>query len=110
MLKRFDNKELNNIIDEFLCDVAENFNINKAVLFGSYAKGKATELSDIDILIVSSDLPRQSTKGMNGYRILSKLKNIYPSIEVIGSHPDSLNNEITKAFFDEILKDGRILL
>jgi predicted nucleotidyltransferase len=32
-----------------------NININKAILFGSYANGKADEWSDIDIAIVSDD-------------------------------------------------------
>jgi predicted nucleotidyltransferase len=33
----------------------DNINITKTVLFGSYAKGTYTELSDIDIAIVSDD-------------------------------------------------------
>ena len=32
-----------------------NINIEKAILFGSYAKGNAAENSDIDVALISSD-------------------------------------------------------
>ena len=37
------------------CLVDSGLNISKIILFGSYAKGKATKESDIDILIISND-------------------------------------------------------
>ena len=37
---------------------------------------------------------------------LSGIENVYPGLEVIGVHPDKLNNEITKDFFDEVLASG----
>lgn len=109
MLKKLNNQELMEMLEEFLIKVEKEFSIDQAILYGSYAKGSATELSDIDLLIVSKDLPIKSTKGMNGYRILSKLDKIYPSIELIASHPVGLNNEITKSFYDEVFSTGRIL-
>jgi hypothetical protein len=61
------------------------------------------------LLIVSSDLPIKSSKGMNGYRILSKLSKVYPSIELIANHPDNLSNEVNGWFYDEIKSSGRVL-
>ena len=87
----------------------QKFSIDKAVLYGSYAKGCATELSDIDLLIVSKDLPVKSTKGKNGYRILSQLDKIYPDIELIASHPDGMGSEITKPFYEEVMNTGKVL-
>ena len=34
--------------------VFSNYNINSAILFGSYAKGSATEKSDVDLLVDSN--------------------------------------------------------
>ena len=110
MLKKLNNEELNLLLEEFLLQVENNFSIDRAILYGSYAKGLATELSDVDLLIISKDLPQKSTKGMNGYRILSTLDKVYPDIELIAVHPDSIvNNEITKPFYDEVFSTGRTL-
>lgn len=110
MLKKLNNEELNLLLDDFLLQVENNFSIDRAILYGSYAKGLATELSDVDLLIISKDLPQKSTKGMNGYRILSTLDKVYPDIELIAAHPDSIvNNEITKPFYDEVFSTGRTL-
>ncbi len=97
------------MLDNFLQEVEKHFAIDKAILYGSYAKGTATELSDVDLLIVSKDLPSRSTKGMNGYRIKSKLTNLYPSIELIASHPDGLNSQVTQDFYKEVFSTGRAL-
>lgn len=40
-------------IQDFLQPVFENYNVKKAVLFGSYAKGRADDKSDVDILVDS---------------------------------------------------------
>ena len=40
-------------IKEKLSPVFDNAGVDRAILFGSYAKGNATQLSDIDILIDS---------------------------------------------------------
>ncbi len=67
------------------------------MLFGSYAKGKASDTSDIDLLI-SSDV-----KGLKFFGMVEKLRTILhkkidaPSIEQLKD-----NIELT----DEILKDG----
>ena len=115
MSKKLTSEELNSLISEFINKVSEKFTIEKAFLYGSYAKGTAHELSDVDLLIISPDLPVRATKGMNGYRIISQLDKVYPDIELsaihaypplITIHPEGLNNEITKAFYDEIFKTG----
>ena len=44
-------KEIRNILQE-ICD---KYSISKAGIFGSYAKGNATEKSDIDLLVEFND-------------------------------------------------------
>ena len=64
-------------------------------LFGSYAKGKAIEESDIDLL-VSTDL-----KGLKYYGFVEKLKNsLHKNMDVLDMKQFQSNPELTK----EILK------
>ncbi len=44
--------------------IAEQFHPEKIILFGSYARGEATEDSDVDLLVVTeTDLPDQERYG-----------------------------------------------
>jgi len=46
--------QIRNIIDNYIMALEENnIHLSKAVLFGSYAGGRANEWSDIDIALVS---------------------------------------------------------
>ena len=48
-------KELLNIINNYVLELSKEININKVILFGSYAKGTNHEDSDIDLAIFSDD-------------------------------------------------------
>lgn len=82
----------------------------KVILYGSYAKGTATQLSDIDIVIVSEDLARW--EPLPRLEMLSRLTAaIDAPLEVLGYTP----NEIASAgrnsiLWAEIEKSGKILL
>ncbi len=109
MLELFTQEKLNHIVKDYLSRLEGKINIDKAILYGSYAKGLATELSDIDLLVISKDLPEDRPKGANGYYLDTLVGNFNPSLEVIGIHPNKLNNSITKSFFEEIITTGRVV-
>lgn len=48
-------EEINRIILEYASMVSKAFFLKKAYLFGSYAKGKANNDSDIDVALISPD-------------------------------------------------------
>ncbi|MBI3590950.1 MAG: nucleotidyltransferase domain-containing protein [Candidatus Melainabacteria bacterium] len=110
MLEVFTDKKLNKIITDYLSKLEGKITIDKAILYGSYAKGTATELSDIDLLIISKDLPKDRLKGMNGYYLDTLVGEFNPSLEVIAIHPNKLNHPITKGFFEEIINTGKLIL
>ena len=56
-------------INEKLRPIFESLPIYKAILFGSYSKGNATEYSDIDIVIDS----RGELRGLNFYGVLDEI-------------------------------------
>lgn len=54
-------------LQEALLPVLRQYNVRKAVLFGSYGKGLATETSDVDLLVDS---------GLKGLRFVGLLNDI----------------------------------
>ena len=84
-------------IREVCSAVFVDYPVEFCYLFGSYAKGKATEESDIDLL-VSTDL-----KGLKYYGLVERLKNsVHKNVDVLDLKQLQGNPELTK----EILKDG----
>lgn len=73
------------------------YDVDYCYLFGSYAKGKATETSDVDLLISTT------VSGMKFYELVEDLR------EALKKEVDLLNLEQLKdnlELVNEILKDG----
>ena len=75
-------------IKSLLQPVFSNYNIKKAVLFGSYAKGVAAKNSDVDIL-VDSGLKGQAFFGLLEDVVTALDKNV-DMLDVSQITPDSL--------------------
>ncbi len=97
-----DQKQAFTIVKEFLDYLRENkYNIQKAYIFGSYAKGKFHEDSDIDLAIVLQNLSNSFTMQIE----LMKLSRKFDSR--IEPHPldaDTFND--SHPFAREILSYG----
>jgi len=73
-----DFEEMNRKVRSFAEDVKKVMPVDKAVLFGSYAKGYATELSDVDICFFLKDFD-----GKQRVDIIAKLLGMgrkYPDV------------------------------
>lgn len=83
-------------------DIEKDIPINRAYMFGSYARGKPGKWSDIDLALVSSRF-----RGIRFYdfkMLLPKLKGYSDFIEV---HPFKTKDFQTKnLFIKEIIKNG----
>ena len=74
-----------------------NYSIDYCYLFGSYAKGKATEVSDVDLLISTS------ITGMQFYDLVENIREaLHKKVDVLNREQLNANPEL----IDEILKDG----
>ncbi|MEE1060446.1 MAG: nucleotidyltransferase domain-containing protein [Ruminococcus sp.] len=77
--------------------VFQNLDIEYCYLFGSYAKGKATETSDVDLLISTS------ISGIKFYGLVESLREgLKKQVDVLNREQLSNNPEL----INEILKDG----
>ena len=84
-------------IKEICTEIFADYAVDYCYLFGSYAKGKATDTSDIDLLVSTS------TTGMRFYDLVEALR------EGLRKQVDVLNYEQLKDnpdLVNEILKDG----
>lgn len=109
MAKVFSKEQLNKIINDYISGLKDRIRVDKAILYGSYAKGNANELSDIDLLIISEDLSNNTPKGKNGYLLDKMVGDFNTDLEVIAINPSQLNNPIEKDFFEEILRTGYVM-
>jgi len=87
-------------IQEKLTPIFEANNVQKAILFGSYAKGKATSVSDVDILI------DDSIRGLDFFGVLEDItQTLKKKIELISMYDIQPSTRI----YNEIHDTGVIL-
>ena len=103
-------KQIELIVNKYVSAImAKNIRIEKAILFGSYAKGNANKNSDIDIALISPDF------GKDYFEEAVMLKEISEAIDIdISPRPYSID-EYEKAdpgqfLYDEIIKKGRLIV
>ena len=81
----------------------QGLNISKIILFGSYAKGKASPDSDIDVVVVSNQFGRDTAEEMMLLRKIA-LK-VDSHIEPVPLSPDDLTDKYS-SFSREINRYG----
>ncbi|WP_066633741.1 nucleotidyltransferase domain-containing protein [Desulfolucanica intricata] len=100
-------KQIEVIIKDYIKAIkAKNIRIEKAILFGSYAKGQANSDSDIDIAIISPDL------GKDYVEEAVMLKEISEEIDLdISPRPYSVDEykkaNIGQFLYDEVISKGK---
>ena len=100
-----DLETVNRNVKNYVNDVKNAMPVAKAVLFGSYAKGTATEQSDIDICFFLEsfggkrrlDIIKELLVLMRGYKGVYFEPIAFPSSELYNDNP----------FVKEVLRSGR---
>jgi len=82
-----------------------NISIQKAVLFGSYARGDNNKWSDIDLAIVSELFEGNRIKDKN--KIRSITLSVSSDLEILPFSPKEFN--VNNPFVKEILRTGIVL-
>lgn len=95
----------------------KSINLDKAILFGSYAYGTQTEDSDIDLYIVTNDefIPRDFNEAMDiklrvAY-VIDPLRDIAPVDIIVHTKPMAEQfKKLNSSFCKEIYQRGEVLL
>ncbi len=88
--------ELDDIVEKCK-NIFENKDVKYCYLFGSYAKGKATSVSDVDLLISAN------IKGLKFYGLVEEIRStLHKKVDVLDVNQLKDNIDL----MEEILKDG----
>jgi len=94
-------------ISAFARQIAQQFNPHKIILFGSYAYGKPTADSDVDMLVI---MPFEGKSAYKATEILLATDPCFP-IDLLVRTPEQIKTrvELGDFFIREITKKGKVL-
>lgn len=94
--------DINNIVEK----IKTNINPKQIYLFGSYAEGRETDLSDVDLLIVDDS---GRNKNALALEISSMLFPRHYGLELIVASPEEIEEKKRKKlmFWENILNKGK---
>jgi len=95
--------EIRNLADR----IAQEFHPEKIILFGSYAEGRPTDDSDVDLFIV---LPCQGKPWEMAAVVRGRIRPSFP-VDLVVRPPQELCKrlEMGDIFFQSILRNGKLL-
>ena len=94
-------------IRKFAAEVARRFKPRKIILFGSYAYGKPTEDSDVDLLVI---MPFEGRSSEKATEIRLRVRSTFP-LDLLVKTPDTVRKRIAMEdfFLREITQKGKLL-
>ena len=98
-------------IKDAINSIGNVLKIDKAILFGSYATGNPQEYSDIDLVILSSDLDPNVPKLQYLREVKDKADLFDPDLQLFLYPTDVFEKElcVEKSFIREIKKTGKVI-
>ena len=83
--------------------------VQKVILYGSHATNRADKRSDIDLIVISSDLKKYDP--IQRLELLSVISwKLTDPLEIIGYTPSEIRGQKGKSiFWDEILETGKVV-
>jgi predicted nucleotidyltransferase len=94
-------------IQAFVDRIARNFHPERIILFGSYAWGKPTPDSDVDLLVV---LPFQGKNWKMASKIRKRIHPPFP-VDLVVRTSEQLKQRLKQGdgFFENITREGKVL-
>jgi predicted nucleotidyltransferase len=88
--------------------IAESFNPEKIILFGSYAWGKPDRDSDLDLFVIMESTERPIKRAASLRRVL---KDGYVPMDILVRTPEELKHriDIGDPFIKKIIRDGQVI-
>lgn len=102
-------KEVFNLVDKYITKLKQYFILRQVILYGSYAKNKANENSDIDLAVVV-DRDSNHPDYLKASALLYKLlRGIDYRIEPKLFYYDEISNPEDNSFIADIQSHGKVL-
>ena len=94
-------------IREYVTEIAREFRPRRIILFGSYAYGKPTRDSDVDLLVI---MPHRGRGVEKAIEIRLRLRAPFP-MDLLVRSPQKIRQRLAwgDCFFEEILEKGKVL-
>ena len=100
-----DTKKIKKTLNTFIQRVEEKYKPAKVILFGSYARGEATEYSDVDIVVVSDAFKRKTP--YNRFSELHSLAaDLEPDVNAFGLTTKEAEGTIKSITLRDAIKTG----
>jgi hypothetical protein len=103
-----DKKQVNKSIKIFVERAKKTFNPQKIILFGSFAKGKTSEYSDIDLVLLSDKFKNIPKEKRLDY-LYDLIKDLYPDFHIFGFTSSEFKNASRLTTVEEIKKYGKVI-
>ena len=98
-------EKVNKIIISYINDVQKHIKVNKAVLYGSFAKGTSNNYSDVDLAIFSENFINKNSIEINSFLFSLARKYKEVCIEPMGFYYSDLFSD--NPFVKEIMTTGK---
>ena len=103
-------EKIKNIIDKIVERIKKEYKPKKIVLFGSYAYGKPTEDSDLDLLIIKDTNKRPIDRWIEVKKLLRGASGTFAISPFVYTEKEINERIVIKDFFlEEILEKGKVL-
>jgi predicted nucleotidyltransferase len=95
-------------IDTVVQKIVQAFHPKKVILFGSYAYGKPTVDSDVDLLIIAESTERPAQRAIH---VVKQLLDVPFPMDVLVRTPQEVRQrlQINDCFMREIVEQGQVL-
>ena len=92
-------------INALVGQIVEQFNPQRVILFGSYAYGKPTIDSDVDLLVV---MPHKGAPSMQAAKIRKKIRAGFP-LDLVVRSPGEIRKRLSIGdfFIKEVIERGQ---
>lgn len=101
-------KKVKPIINFYLKELRKSIRPQKVIVFGSFAKGKATKESDLDLVVISQDFANRSFDErfslLNKARLHPETRKI--AMDIFGYTPEEFDSASPLTTLGEVKEEG----
>lgn len=111
MARKKNKLNLKNKLKKYVKILTKALNVEKIILFGSYANGTAHKFSDIDLALISSDLDPKKPTFLHNIEIAKKTKLYDGDLQLFAFPKERFDKEegVQGSFIREIKKTGKVI-